>query len=228
MTPMNGRDSAELLRAALNRMGTTLTISPGRSVSSGLHEVREFGPALRASLSREGVPGEAVLLNQTVEMANWNRQASQVDLVVGGSGAAPALVAELKVWDIGDQLFDLAKVCCLLAAGARAAFLISVARQASDFDRLPGGELFPALEAEVRRHDFVTLIGTHRDEWRRHVGKGAPEPTAVPAGVITTGVAAGIGIDAYPGHSARAAQVTIADATPIPLDDGWPRPLQRP
>jgi hypothetical protein len=41
---------------------------------------------------------------------------------------------------------------------------------------------------------------------------------------MTTGVAAGIGIDAYPGHSARAAQVTIADATPVPLDDGWPKP----
>jgi hypothetical protein len=53
------------------------------------------------------------------------------------------LVAELKVWDIGHQLFDLAKVFGLLAAGPSAGFLVSVARQECDFDRLPSRELFP-------------------------------------------------------------------------------------
>jgi hypothetical protein len=161
---MNGRDPADLLRAALNRTGTTLTISPGRSVSSGLHEVREFGPALRASLSREGAPGEAVLLNQTVEMANWNRQASQVDLVVVGSGAAPALVAELKVWDIGDQLFDLAKVCCLLAARC-AGGIPDFGRQAGE--RLRSAPWRRAVSRPRSRGAPARLRDAHRHAERR-------------------------------------------------------------
>lgn len=91
---------------------------------------------------RSGLPGTSVALNHSTDIVNWNRPKSQVDLVVLDAAGHLDIVAELKAWDIGHQLFDLAKVCCLLAAGARAGFLVCVAKTAADFDRLPGGEPF--------------------------------------------------------------------------------------
>ena len=101
---------------------------------------------------------------------------SQVDLVVLGSNDGIEIAIEMKAWDVGHQLFDLAKVCCILSAGARTAFLLCVAKRDSDFDRLQGGGLFPPTEGELRTHDVLELVARHRDEWRRHVGENGPEP----------------------------------------------------
>jgi len=166
-----------------------------------------------------------VHVNHMCDIAKWSRTRTQVDLVVLAPGDTTALVAELKVWDIGHQLFDLAKVCCLLAAGCTGGFLVAVAKREADFTRLPGGELFPEREGVTRSHDFLGLIARHRDEWRRHVGKRRPEPTSIPAQVTTRSVAAGIAIDAYPGHSARAVRIAITDGTPQTLVNGWPESL---
>jgi hypothetical protein len=95
----------------------TLDRLPGRKVASGLHKVKELGPALRASLIALGSPSDSVRLNHTADIVRWTRDDTEVDLVVLAPGGRAALVAELTVWDIGHQLFDLAKVCCLLATG---------------------------------------------------------------------------------------------------------------
>jgi hypothetical protein len=218
----DGHPPADLVRAGLTDTSNALKRSQGRDVASGLHEVKELAPSLRRSLVQVGVPASQVRLNHTASIANWNRGTSQVDLVVIGSRGNVNIAVELKVWDIGHQLFDLAKVCCLLSAGAHAAFLICVAKQSSDFGRQAGGELFPAIEGETRVFDFPDLIASRRNEWQRHVGKGGPEPTSVPARVSTTAVVANARITAYPGHSARAIQVAVTDATPIVLRNGWP------
>jgi hypothetical protein len=225
---MVGAQPAATIRVALADTGRTLRRLPGREVRSGLHEVKEFGPALRSSLIRGGVAIDLVALNHAVPMANWNRPTSQIDLVVFGPRQRVDLAAELKAWDIGHQLFDLAKACCLLATGASAAFLMCVAQRASDFDRLPGGELFPAVEGESREHDFLDLIATHRPEWSRALGRGGPEPTIIPTVVTTTAVSVDVPIEAYPGHAARAVQVAITDPAPIALTDGWPQTIGPP
>jgi hypothetical protein len=121
-------------------------------------------------------------------MTDLNRRTSEVDVVAYEPSGATKLVAELKAWDIGHQLFDLAKVCCLLAGGVPAGFLICVAKREGDFDRLPGGELVPADEGDVREHPFAELIARHVRRVARHVGKGLPEPTSVPSVVSTTSV----------------------------------------
>ena len=83
--------------------------------------------SLPAACSRpdSGVDGE-VHLGYQAPIADWNRAKTQVDLAVV-CGAENLLVAELKVWDVGHQLFDVAKVCCLLKAGAEAAFMLCIA-----------------------------------------------------------------------------------------------------
>jgi hypothetical protein len=134
----------------------------------------------------------------------------------------PKFAAELKAWNIGHQLFDLAKVCCLLVSGVPTGFLVCVAQREADFDWQPGGELFPAAEGEIREHPFSALIARHRAEWQRHVGKGLPEPTSVPSVVSTTSVSAGVALEAYAGHSIRAVEVAVRDPTPVPLADGSP------
>jgi hypothetical protein len=214
--------ASELVAAALRDAGRTLARLPGREPTSGLLEVKELGPALAESFSRVSPSVGAVALNRTIPMADWNRRTSQVDLVVFGPDGGIALGAELKVWDISHQLFDLAKVCCMLHAGVQAGFLICVTRQQADFDRQSGGELFPGRLSESRVHDFPRLIAKHRDAWRHHAGLGGPEPTAVPRAVATTGVSVDVAIEAYPGHVARAAQVSIVEPSRINLLAGWP------
>jgi hypothetical protein len=222
MSEMAPKTAPELVDAALRETGKTLTRLPGRKPESGLLEVKEFGPALAQSLARVSSSIGAIDLNRTIPMADWNRPTSQVDLVVHGAGGGIALAAELKVWDVSHQLFDLAKVCCMLQAGIQAGFLICVAQQRADFDRQPGGELFPAEPGEARVHEFARLIAEHHDAWRHHAGLGGPEPTAVPRAVATTSVSVDIDICAYPGHVARAAQVSIVDQGRVPLVGGWP------
>lgn len=220
--------AAELVQTAVADTGRTLVRLPGREVSSGLHEVKELGPALRASLVRAGIAAKRVALEEPIAMTTWNRPTSKVDLVVYEPTSLVEFVAELKVWDIGHQLFDAAKACCLLATGVPAAFLICVAQRASDFGWMPGGELFPAAGGAVREHDFVDLIERHRAEWHRHIGHARPEPTSVPTVVSTISVSVGIEIDAYPGHSTRAVEVAVTDPTPVPLTNGWPEGVSPP
>src|SRR4051812_38666395 len=99
-----------MLREAVVDTGKTLTRLPGREVRSGVHEVKELGPSLRNALLRAR-PGDLhVALEEPTKMGNWNRPTSKVDVVAYELGGATAFVAELKAWDIGHQLFDLAKV----------------------------------------------------------------------------------------------------------------------
>ena len=215
--------AADSLAEALDSAARTLTRLPGRHPRKGLHEVGEFGPALRRAFEDAGSKSERPELNHPCPITNWSRPTTQVDFVVLTTASqGVSLVAELKVWDIGHQLFDLAKVSCLLTAGVTSGFLVCVAKNAGDFERQPGGIVFPEEVGETRRHSFAALIEDHREEWRHHVGKGGPEPTAVPAEVATTTIASGVPIAAYPGHSARAVEVSLLVPTPVVLTDGWP------
>jgi Holliday junction resolvase RusA-like endonuclease len=217
------RANAELIRHALEHAGRHLVRSEDREPEKGLHEVRELGPALKSGLETAGVAAERVRLNDPYPIADWSRPDSEIDLVLLDSTGAAELAAELKAWDIGHQLFDLAKIGCLLKAGIGAGFLVCVAKSAGDFDRMAGGVLFPAGVGESRRHSLCDLINDYGTEWNRHIGRGRPEPTAVPTAVTTTTVAAGVEIAAYPGHSARAVEVRIDDPAPVRLEEGWPR-----
>jgi hypothetical protein len=214
---------SQIIADAVRRAGRDLQRLLDRPVEKGIHEVRELGPALRDALQACVAPVTRVRLNYQCNIADWTRDRTQVDLVVLGEDLATVEVAaELKAWDIGHQLFDLAKIACLLGSGVSSGFLICVARLPEDFDRMPGGSLFPAGLDETRTHEFERLIANNRSEWSHHVGRSGPEPTAVPSAVTTTSVATDVSFEAYPGHSARAVKVRIVDPTPVPLIDGYP------
>jgi len=219
-----GRAAAsDLIAEAVARTGRDLRRMEGRTAEMGPHEVREVGPALKSAMQgalAELDTGEwSVDLNAVQAITNFSRPSTQVDLVVS-SRDERWIAAELKVWDISHQLFDLAKVCCLLAAGFTSGVLICVAKASRDFERLPGGVLFPAKAGRSAEHDFADLIATHDDVWRRHVGLGGPEPTSIPRRVRTTAIVSGVEVLAYPGHEIRAVQVEVIDETPIGLENG--------
>lgn len=214
--------AADELRAALEVTGRTLERLPGRAVASGLHEVKELGPSLKAALIELGRGNDRVRLNHTRDMVRWNRPTSQVDLVCLEALPAPMFAVELKAWDVGHQLFDLAKICCLLAAGVPQGFLLCVARRDEDFESAVGRDLFPAVAGGGHALKFEELIRRHGREWSRHFGRGRPEPTAVPRAVTVRSIAVGTKIDAYPGHTARAVEVEVSDDDLVPLRDGHP------
>jgi len=214
--------AADELRSALELTGRTLQRLPGRAVTSGLHEVKELGPSLKAVLIKLGRGNDRVRLNHTSDMVRWNRPTSQVDLVCLKAVRAPMFAVELKAWDVGHQLFDLAKICCLLAAGVPQGFLLCVAQRDEDFESAVGRDLFPAVARGGHTLKFEELIRRHEREWCRHFGRGRPEPTAVPRAVTVRSIAVGTKIEAYPGHTARAVEVEIMDENLVSLRDGRP------
>src|SRR5262249_12950176 len=131
--------------------------------------------------------------------------------------AGLALVAELKVWDVRHQLFDVAKVCCLLKAGAETGFLLCIAKSADAFDRQPGGELFRQDAGLVHGDVFPIFFQRPAEEARKHLKVNRPRPTLLPRRFSTTAVCDPVELDAYPGHQLRAVEVRVEDATPIEI-----------
>lgn len=211
---------------AIRRVGPEVRCAPGRKTSNGPHETKEFGPAIQAAfrevLADARLDDRTVELNMKLPIKDFSRKETETDLVVTRGKGEVELIAELKCWDIGHQLFDLAKSCCLLNSGVERAFLVCAARRAADFKTHPGGELFPATKGETSEHRFQKLFADHPKEWRKHVGKDTPEPTSVPTNITTTAIATRISLDAYPGHEVRAVEVQITDPTPIELANGMP------
>lgn len=206
-----------LVASAVTLSMSAMTRLDGREVGQGPHELREVAPALADAL-REGAPLLKVGLEWETPIENWTRPTTVVDVAAAAADSDALSVAiETKVWDIGHQLFDLAKVCCLLGSGVESGFLVCVAYRPADFDSKPGGVLFPATAGVTTTQRFEDLIATYRGEWSRHVGNGGPEPTSLPSVVSTTAVVDEVAVAAYPGHVARAVAVAITDARPVPL-----------
>lgn len=134
-------------------------------------------------------------------------------------GARLPLVAELKVWDIGHQLFDVAKVCCLLKAGAEAGFLLCIAESADAFDRMPAGELFRDRAGLEHGDVFPIIFQRHAAEAREHLRRDRPCPTSLPRRFSTTAVCDPLDLDAYPGHQLRVVEVRIEDSTPTAIPE---------
>ncbi len=127
------------------------------------------------------------------------------------------LVAELKVWDVGHQLFDVAKVCCLLRAGARAGFLMCIAKTADAFESQAGGELFREEAGLVHGDVFPVIFRRHPTEARKHLKFNRPGPTSLPRRFSTTTVCDPVNLDAHPGHQLRVVEVRIEDPTPTTI-----------
>ena len=211
----NERTAAELMGAAAAALDARLVRDPDRK-APGLHEVREFGPALHDTVTAvltEFEMGGDVRLGHAAPIVDWNRSTTQVDLAVV-SDAELELVAQLKVWEVGHQLFDVAKVCCLLKAGAKAGFLLCIAESADAFDRKPGGELFRDKAGLVHGDVFPIIFRRHPAEARKHLKVNRPGPTSLPRRFSTTAVCDPITLDAYSGHQLRVVKVQIEDPTP--------------
>lgn len=157
-----------------------------------------------------------VRLGHQAPIADWSRTKTQVDLVVVDDGELE-MVVELKVWDVGHQLFDVAKICCLLKAGARAGFLLCIAKSADAFDRQPGGELFRDRAGLEHGDVFPITFQRHPAEARKHLKVDRPRPTSLPRRFSTTAVCDPVSLDAYPGHQLRAVEVRIEDETPTEI-----------
>ncbi len=219
MAPVSDeRAAAELIGAAAADLKADLARDPDRT-ALGPHELKEFAPALRDALTplltTSGVGGEVVLGYQA-PIADWSRPTTQVDLAVVG-GDELKLVAELKVWDVGHQLFDVAKVCCLLKAGAKAGFLLCIAEKPDAFERSPGGELFPAKAGLEHGDVFPVLFRRHTAEARKHLKRNQPGPTSLPRRFSTTAVGDPVPLDAYLGHQLRVVEVRIEDPTSVKI-----------
>ena len=200
--------AAEALQAGLVR-------DPDRT-APGPHAVKEFGPALRDTLTvvlADAEVGGEVRLGHQASIVDWNRPTTEVDLVVIDDGELE-VVAELKVWDVGDQLFDVAKVCCLLKAGAKAGFLLCIAESADVFDRRPGGELFRDRAGLEHGDVFPIIFQRHPAEARSHLKVNRPCPISLPRRFSATAICDPVKLDAYPGHQLRAVEVRIKDPTP--------------
>lgn len=148
----------------------------------------------------------------------WDPQPGGVDLFVLDQAGSLSIVAELKVDDIEDTLWDLFKMAALTESGSPPlAYLVVAARVARW--RKPGVDcapLFPSENGSPLVWPSHDLFERYAAAWRRLLEHGRARPVRVPAAIEVTCVA-NEPVRAYPGYELRAIAVRAV------LDDGWVR-----
>jgi hypothetical protein len=155
----------------------------------------------------------------------WDPQPGAVDLVAKFAGQS--LFFELKVDDIGDAVWDIAKLACLISDREENAAVVAVAARESAWerDRTRAG-LFelPAGVETSEEWEMRFLVATYASEWKKALSYN-PRPVRLPSGVVLR-VLGRWSVPAFPGYELRAAAVT-AWGPELMLSDGWPVPDPR-
>lgn len=131
--------------------------------------------------------------------------------------------AEVKVWDIGQQIWDALKLTAgITAEDLRTGYLLTAACP-SAFAADDGHELYAPGSHE---HIVTELIRVNARAWKRDLGGGSGRPTTVPSRFRTTLLFDGW---CWFGHRLRLMRVeATADSRPLAFTDGWPESIDGP
>jgi hypothetical protein len=130
--------------------------------------------------------------------------------------------AEVKVWDIDQQLWDAIKLAAGIAHGdLRVGYLIAAAPPTA-FAQYEGAALF---RPGSHRHVVRDLLATNARAWQHLLDGGAGRPTGVPASLTTSML-----LDEWCwfGHRVRLVRVEVEigeDAPTVRFEGGWPEDL---
>ena len=160
-----------------------------------------------------------------VTVPGWNPPPGAVDLTAELEGRFAFF--ELKVDNIGDAVWDIAKLACLITGRDNSVAIAAVAARESAWarDRSRAG-LFEPLAGDdpSQRWETRFLIEAYRSEWRKAL-TGNPRPLRLPTAVILTPLGRW-SVPEYPEYELRAVAIRAADQE-LALDGGWPIPDSR-
>lgn len=150
------------------------------------------------------------------DAGGWSPLPSGLDLHAP-VGRPMRWAAEVKVWDIDQQLWDALKLAAGLAHGdLRIGFLLAAACPTA-FAHTGGRELFAAAASD---HTVKGLLQLNAREWRHLLANGTGRPTAVPARITTRLLA---DCWCWFGHRVRLVRIAIdAHVGSLAFGDGWP------
>lgn len=151
----------------------------------------------------------------------WDPQPGPIDVVARASDAE-SLYFEIKVDDIGDSIWDLAKLASLLTERQHDRAIVVVAASGSAWQRDDArAGMFEAPHGELtdRAWDMRFLISAYERRWRRALGY-RPRPHRLPKTVYLAPLGAWP-IETFRGYELRAASVTAFDMDLL-LCEGWP------
>ena len=144
----------------------------------------------------------------------WSPLPGGLDLFAGAKPHRWA--AELKVWDIGQQIWDAIKLASGLACGDLTdAYLISVAPSLA-FGASPGKELFSSRSDE---HRVAALIERNPRQWQHELSGGSGRPTNPPARFNTQLLERK---STWYGHEIRLVRLTLSTQDTVRFENGWP------
>jgi hypothetical protein len=183
---------------------------------------KRLAASVGSALASE-LPRNEIVLNKKLvgfQLPGWAPQPGAFDLAVKGEHGQPIAVAEIKLDDVDQSLWDLFKVASALdAAPVQAAYLIVAAPTATWAGELDMVELFNAgAEAEEWYSRF--LFDAHRHAWERLLTGGRARPLRVPRVLFITPIATAP-VRNFPPYEVRAVRVTTTDEQ-LPLIEGWP------
>lgn len=168
-----------------------------------------------------------------LDTPGWNPQPGATDLVLWTLGHRHATaVAELKVLDVDQSLWDLLKVISVLEADERLArgFLV-VATKPRRWANAEVAALFAPADAAcpsgLRQWDVRDLLLRWKRSWTSLLGGGSGRPRDLPARVQTQFLGAHP-VPAFPGYELRCIAVEPIETHRrlVLRPDGWPEHAQ--
>jgi hypothetical protein len=182
--------------------------------------------ALDAALRDLVEDGVKVAARRQFHLPGWDPQPGGIDLFLLNQERALSHVAELKIDNIDEALWDLFKmVAATELSSVQAAYLVVAARaQRWRNPRVDCAVLFPEAPTPPRVWPSRQLFADFDTAWRALLKGGRARPTDVPAEVRIEFVA-NEPVCAYPDYELRAIAVRgVPGAERLRFDGGWPRP----
>ena len=175
--------------------------------------------------------GGSAAARVALAVPGWDPEPGGTDLVLGLLGdPQPTIVAELKVLDVDETLWDLAKLLSIVEQDAtivRAYLIVATTpkrwrgAEVADLYAPPG----PEARDGVREWETRRLFETWKRSWKYLLEGGRARPRDVPGGVRTRFLGAHP-VPTFPEYELRCIAVeSIADAPRLRFgEDGWPAP----
>jgi len=214
------RDAA--MRAAIERAAGNIQPS-----EKGAFLERELERSILDSWFFCAPGGEAKALVKHA-VPGWRPEPGHTDLVLGLLGdPSPTMLAELKVYKVEEQLWDLLKLLSIVEHHpvSPSAYLVT----ASTLNRWNNAEVAALLadapnpEASETEWDARKMLEEWSASWRYLLGGGSGRPRDVPSNVLVRGVASAE-VPAFPGYQVRCIGVGLSPSAGRLCfgDEGWP------
>jgi hypothetical protein len=215
------RDDA--MRAALERAAASVRPHPMRK--SFLERLLEDAVAEEWTASTGGSAAPRCQLSA----AGWNPEPGQTDLVLGLRGdPTPTVIAELKVLDVEETLWDALKLLSVAEhdpRGVRAYLIVATTPKRWRDAEVAALYAPPDRDAPEGIRGWVTeeLLTRWRRSWRHLLGGGRARPRDLP-GRLQTRFLGAYRVPAFPDHELRGVALEPLGAEPRLRfgPNGWP------